>query len=150
MEDNWWGDDKTGESSQDEPKAVPGNGEILVLKANRHSLGVLPIVFLSFFLSGFIINPISELGFFPEPYVYYIVSVFATALLCMVGLSYIWTKFDKEWTTIIVDGDNVVLKRYLPLKINSFSYKQLKSTDIETVVMERVWVEHTDHSHDHH
>jgi len=150
MEDNWWGDDKTGESSQEEPKAVPGNGEILVLKANRHNLGVLPIVFLSFFLSGFIINPISELGFFPEPYVYYIVSVFATALLCMVGLSYIWTKFDKEWTTIIVDGDNVVLKRYLPLKINSFSYKQLKSTDIETVVMERVWVEHTDHSHDHH
>ena len=150
MEDNWWGDDKTGESSQDEPKAVPGNGEILVLKANRHSLGVLPIVFLSFFLSGFIINPISELGFFPEPYVYYIVSVFATALLCMVGLSYIWIKFDNNWTTIIVDGDNVVLKRYLPLKINSFSYKQLKSTDIETVVMERVWVEHTDHSHDHH
>ena len=148
MEDNWWGDDKTGESSQDEPIAVPGNGEILVLKANRHNLGVLPIVFLSFFLSGFIINPISELGFFPEPYVYYIVSVFATALLCMVGLSYIWTIFDEHWTTIIVDGDNVVLKRYLPLKINSFSYKQLKSTDIEMVVMDKVWTEHTDHSHD--
>ena len=144
MEDNWWGDDKTGKSSQDEPKAVPGDGEILVLKANSHNLGVLPIVFLSFFLSGFIINPISELGFFPEPYVYYIASVFATALLCIVGLSYIWTIFDKHWTTIIVDGDNVVLKRYLPLKINSFSYKQLKSTDIEMVVMERVWVEHSD------
>jgi len=149
MEDNWWGDDKTGKSSQDEPKAVPGDGEILVLKANTNNLGVLPIVFLSFFLSGFIINPISELDFFPEPYVYYIVSVFATALLCMVGLSYIWTIFDEHWTTIIVDGDNVVLKRYLPLKINSVSYKQLKSTDIEMVVMDRVWVEHTDHTHDH-
>ena len=144
MNDNWWEDDKTVESSQDEPTAVPGDGEILVLKANSHNLGVLPIVFLSFFLSGFIINPISELGFFPEPYVYYIASVFATALLCIVGLSYIWTIFDKHWTTIIVDGDNVVLKRYLPLKINSFSYKQLKSTDIEMVVMERVWVEHSD------
>jgi len=144
MEDNWWGDDKTVESSLDEPTAVPGDGEILVLKANSHNLGVLPIVFLSFFLSGFIINPISELDFFPDPYVYYIVSVFATALLCIVGLSYIWTIFDKHWTTIIVDGDNVVLKRYLPLNINSFSYKQLKSTDIEMVVMERVWVEHSD------
>ena len=148
MEDNWWGDDKTGKSSQDEPKAVPEDGEILVLKANRYNLGVLPIAFLSFFLSGFIINPISELGFFPEPYVYYIVSVFATALLCMVGLSYIWAIFDEHWTTIIVDGDNVVLKRYLPLKINSVSYKQLKSTDIGMVVMERVWVEHTDQRHD--
>ena len=145
MEDNWWEDDKTGESSQDEPTAVPGDGEKLVLKANRQVSGVLPIAFMSFFLSGFIINPISELGFFPDPYVFYIVSVFATALLFTVGLSYIWTIFDKHWTTIIIDGDNVVLKRYLPLKINSISYKQLKSTDIEMVVMERVWVEHTDH-----
>lgn len=148
MEDNWWEDDKTGESSQDEPTAVPGDGEKLVLKANRQVSGVLPIVFISFFLSGFIINPISELGFFPEPYVFYIVSVFATALLCTVGLSYIWTIFDKHWTTIIIDGDNVVLKRYLPLKINSFSYKQIKSMDIEMVVMERVWVEHTVDTHD--
>jgi len=150
MEDNWWEDDKTGESSQDEPTAVPGDGEKLVLKANRHVSGLLPIVFLSFFFGGLIINPISESDFFPEPYVFYIVSVFATSLLFMVGLSYIWTIFDNHWRTIIIDGDNVVLKRYLPLKINSFSYKQLKSTDIETVVMERVWVEHTDHSHDHH
>ena len=150
MEDNWWEDDKTGESSQDEPTAVPGDGEKLVLKANRNASGVIPIVFISFFFGGLIINPISELDFFPEPYVFYIVSVFATALLFMVGLSYIWTIFDKHWTTIIVDGDNVVLKRYLPLKINSFSYKQLKSTDIEMVVMERVWVEHTDHTHNDH
>ena len=145
MEDNWWEDDKTEESSRDEPTAVPGDGEILVLKANRHVSGLLPIVFISFFFSGLIINPISESDFFPEPYVFYIVSVFATALLFMVGLSYMWTKFDKHWRTIIIDGDNVVLKRYLPLKINSFSYKQLKSTDIEMVVMERVWVEHNDH-----
>ena len=145
MEDNWWGDDKTVESSQDEPTAVPGDGEKLVLKANRNASGLIPIVFISFFFGGLIINPISELDFFPEPYVFYIVSVFATALLFMVGLSFIWTIFDKHWTTIIIDGDNVVLKRYLPLKINSISYKQLKSTDIEMVVMERVWVEHTDH-----
>ena len=145
MEDNWWGDDKTVESSLDEPTAVPGDGEKLVLKANRHVSGLLPIVFISFFFSGLIINPISESDFFPEPYVFYIVSVFATASLFMVGLSYMWTKFDKHWRTIIIDGDNVVLKRYLPLKINSFSYKQLKSTDIEMVVMERVWVEHNDH-----
>ena len=144
MEDNWWGDDKTVESSLDEPTAVPGDGEKLVLKANRHVSGLLPIVFLSFFFGGLIINPISESDFFPEPYVFYIVSVFATALLFMVGLSYMWTIFDKHWRTIIIDGDNVVLKRYLPLKINSFSYKQLKSTDIEMVVMERVWVEHND------
>ena len=148
MVDNWWEDDKTGESSQDEPTAVPGDGEKLVLKANRNASGLIPIVFISFFFGGLIINPISELDFFPEPYVFYIVSVFATALLCTVGLSYIWTIFDKHWTTIIIDGDNVVLKRYLPLKINSFSYKQVKSTDIEMVVMERVWVEHTDHTHD--
>ena len=148
MEDNWWEDDKTGESSQDEPTAVPGDGEKLVLKANRNASGLIPIVFISFFFGGLIINPISELDFFPEPYVFYIVSVFATALLCTVGLSYIWTIFDKHWTTIIIDGDNVVLKRYLPLKINSYSYKQIKSTDIEMVVMERVWVEHTDHTHD--
>ena len=148
MEDNWWGDDKAGESPQDEPTPVSGDGEKLVLKANRNASGLIPIVFISFFFGGLIINPISELDFFPEPYVFYIVSVFATALLFMGGLSYIWTIFDKHWTTIIVDGDNVVLKRYLPLKINSFSYKQLKSTDIEMVVMERVWVEHTDHTHD--
>ena len=139
-----WGDDKSVSSSLDEPTAVPGDGEKLVLKANRHVSGLLPIVFISFFFSGLIINPISELDFFPEPYVFYIVSVFATALLFMVGLSYMWTIFDKHWRTIIIDGDNVVLKRYLPLKINSFSYKQLKSTDIEMVVMERVWVEHND------
>ena len=145
MEDNWWEDDKTEESSRDEPTAVPGDGEKLVLKANRNASGLIPIVFISFFFGGLIINPISELDFFPEPYVFYIVSFFATALLCTVGLSYIWTIFDKHWTTIIIDGDNVVLKRYLPLKINSISYKQLKSTDIEMVVMERVWVEHTDH-----
>ena len=144
MEDNWWEDDKTVESSLDEPTAVPGDGEKLVLKANRHVSGLLPIVFISFFFGGLIINPISESDFFPEPYVFYIVSVFATALLFMVGLSYMWTIFDKHWRTIIIDGDNVVLKRYLPLKINSFSYKQLKSTDIEMVVMERVWVEHND------
>ena len=144
MEDNWWGDDKSVSSSLDEPTAVPGDGEKLVLTANRHVSGLLPIVFISVFLSGLIINPISELDFFPEPYVFYIVSVFATALLFMVGLSYMWTIFDKHWRTIIIDGDNVVLKRYLPLKINSFSYKQLKSTDIEMVVMERVWVEHND------
>ena len=146
MEDNWWEDDKTGESSQDEPTAVPGDGEKLVLKANKANdgLGFLPIFIISFASSGFITNPISELDFFPEPYVFYIVSVFATALLFMVGLSYMWTIFDKHWRTIIIDGDNVVLKRYLPLKINSFSYKQLKSTDIEMVVMERVWVEHND------
>ena len=144
MEDNWWGDDNTAESSLDEPTAVPGDGEKLVLKANRHVSGLLPIVFISFFLGGLIINPISESDFFPEPYVFYIVSFFATALLFMVGLSYMWTIFDKHWRTIIIDGDNVVLKRYLPLKINSFSYKQLKSTDIEMVVMERVWVEHND------
>ena len=144
MEDNWWGDDNTAESSLDEPTAVPGDGEKLVLKANRHVSGLLPIVFISFFFGGLIINPISESDFFPEPYVFYIVSFFATALLFMVGLSYMWTIFDKHWRTIIIDGDNVVLKRYLPLKINSFSYKQLKSTDIEMVVMERVWVEHND------
>ena len=144
MEDNWWEDDKTGESSHDEPTAVPGDGEKLVLKANRNASGVIPIVFISFFFGGLIINPISESDFFPEPYVFYIVSVFATALLFMVGLSYMWTIFDKHWRTIIIDGDNVVLKRYLPLKINSFSYKQLKSTDIQMVVMERVWVEHND------
>ena len=144
MEDNWWGDDNTAESSLDEPTAVPGDGEKLVLKANRHVSGLLPIVFISFFFGGLIINPISESDFFPEPYVFYIVSFFATALLFMVGLSYMWTIFDKHWSTIIIDGDNVVLKRYLPLKINSFSYKQLKSTDIEMVVMERVWVEHND------
>ncbi len=144
MEDNWWGDDNYAESSLDEPTAVPGDGEKLVLKANRHVSGLLPIVFISFFLGGLIINPISESDFFPEPYVFYIVSFFATALLFMVGLSYMWTIFDKHWRTIIIDGDNVVLKRYLPLKINSFSYKQLKSTDIEMVVMERVWVEHND------
>ena len=144
MEDNWWEDDKTEESSQDEPTAVPGDGEKLVLKANRHVSGLIPIVFISFFFSGLIMNPISESDFFPEPYVFYIVSVFATALLFMVGLSFIWTIFDKHWRTIIIDGDNVVLKRYLPLKINSFSYKQLKSTDIEMVVMERVWVDHND------
>ena len=144
MEDNWWGDDKTVESSLDEPTAVPGGGEKLVLKANRNASGLIPIVFISFFFGGLIINPISESDFFPEPYVFYIVSVFATALLFMVGLSYIWTIFDKHWRTIIIDGDNVVLKRYLPLKINSFSYKQLKSTDIEMVVMEKVWVEHND------
>ena len=111
--------------------------------------GMLQVSYRSFssrfFFGGLIINPISELDFFPEPYVFYIVSVFATALLFMVGLSFIWTIFDKHWWTIIIDGDNVVLKRYLPLKINSISYKQLKSTDVEMVVMERVWVEHTDH-----
>ena len=144
MEDNWWEDDKTGESSQDEPTAVPGDGEKLVLKANRNASGLIPIVLISFFFGGLIINPISELDFFPEPYVFYIVSVFATALLFMVGFSFIWIIFDKHWWTIIIDDDNVVLKRYLPLKINSFSYKQLKSTDIEMVVMERVWVEHND------
>ena len=144
MEDNWWGDDKTVESSLDEPTAVPGDGEKLVLKANRNASGLIPIVFISFFFGGLIIDPISELDFFPEPYVFYIVSVFATALLFMAGLSYMWTIFDKHWRTIIIDGDNVVLKRYLPLEINSFSYKQLKSTDIEMVVMERVWVEHND------
>ena len=142
MEDNWWEDDKTGESSQDALTAVPGDGEKLVLKANRNASGLIPIVFISFFFGGLIINPISELDFFPEPYVFYIVSVFATALLFMVGLSYIWTIFDNHWRTIVIDGDNVILKRYLPLKINSFSYKQLKSTDIEMVVMEKVWVEH--------
>ena len=89
-------------------------------------------------------DPISRADFFPEPYVFYGVSFLATTLLFMVGLSFIWTIFDKHWWTIVIDGDNVVLKRYLPLKINSFSYKQLKSTDIEMVVMERVWVEHND------
>ena len=150
MEDNWWGDYNTAESSLDEPTAVPGDGEKLVLKANKANdgLGILPTFIMSFFASGFITNPISELDFFPEPYVFYIVSVFATALLFMVGLSFIWTIFDKHWWTIIIDGDNVVLKRYLPLKINSFSYKQLKSTDIEMVVMERVWVNVEDSTHD--
>ena len=144
MEDNWWEDDQTVESSLDEPTAVPGDGEKLVLKANRNASGLIPIVFISFFFGGLIIDPFSRSDFFPEPYVFYIISVFATALLFMVGLSFIWTIFDKHWWTIIIDGDNVVLKRYLPLKINSFSYKQLKSTDIQTVVMERVWVEHND------
>ena len=144
MEDNWWEDDQTVESSLDEPTAVPGDGEKLVLKANRNASGLIPIVIISFFFGGLIIDPFSRSDFFPEPYVFYIISVFATALLFMVGLSFIWTIFDKHWWTIIIDGDNVVLKRYLPLKINSFSYKQLKSTDIQTVVMERVWVEHND------
>mgnify|MGYP001164020420 FL=1 len=144
MEDNWWGDDKTVESSPDEPTAVPGDGEKLVLKANRNAAGLIPIVLISFFFGGLIMDPISRADFFPEPYVFYGVSFLATTLLFMVGLSFIWTIFDKHWWTIIIDGDNVVLKRYLPLKINSFSYKQLKSTDIEMVVMERVWVEHND------
>ena len=117
-------------------------------RQNRNASGSHTDRFHLVFFGGLIINPISELDFFPEPYVFYIVSVFATALLFMVGLSFIWTIFDNHWWTIIIDGDNVALKRYLPLKINSFSYKQLKSTDIEMVVMERVWVEHTDHTHD--
>ena len=148
MEDNWWEDDKTGESSQDKPTALPVDGEKLVLKANRQVSGVLPIFFLSFFASGFITNSISELGFFPEPYVFYIVLFFSVSLLCMVGLSYIWTMFDNHWSTIIIDGDNVSLKRYLPLKINSFSYKEVKSSEIEMVVMERVWVNVEDSGHD--
>jgi len=150
MEDNWWEDDKTGESSQDEPTAVPGDGEKLVLKANKANdgLGILPTFIVSFFASGFITNPISELGFFPEPYVFYIVLFFSVFLLCMVGLSYIWPMFDNHWSTIIIDGDNVSLKRYLPLKINSFSYKQVKSSEIEMVVMERVWVNVEDSTHD--
>lgn len=147
MEDNWWEDDKTGESSQDEPTAVTRDGEKLVLKANRNS-GVLQIFFLSFFASGFITNSISELGFFPKPYVFYIVLFFSVFLLCMVGLSYIWSMFDNHWSTIIIDGDNVSLKRHLPLKINSFSYKEVKSSEIEMVVMERVWVNVEDSNHD--
>ena len=147
MEDNWWEDDKTGESSQDEPTAVTRDGEKLVLKANRNS-GVLPFFFLSFFASGFITNSISELGFFPKPYVFYIVLFFSVFLLCMVGLSYIWPMFDNHWSTIIIDGDNVSLKRHLPLKINSFSYKEVKSSEIEMVVMERVWVNVEDSNHD--
>ena len=151
MEDNWWEGDKAGESSQDEPTAVPGDGEKLVLKANKANdgLGIFWTFIVSFFVSGYITGPISELGFFPEPYVFYIVLFFSVFLLCMVGLSYIWPMFDNHWSTIIIDGDNVSLKRYLPLKINSFSYKQVKSTDIETVVMERVWVNVEHSSHDH-
>ncbi len=57
------GDDKTGKSSQDEPKAVPEDGEILVLKANRYNLGVLPIAFLSFFYRASY-QPNLGLGFF--------------------------------------------------------------------------------------
>ena len=151
MEDNWWGEDKAGESSKHEPTAVPGDGEKLVLKANKENegLGIFWTFFVSFFASGFITNPISELGFFPDPYVFYIVLFFSVFLLCIVGLSYIWPMFDNHWSTIIIDGDNVSLKRYIPLKINSFSYKQVKSTEIETVVMERVWVNVEHSSHDH-
>ena len=52
MEDNWWEDDKTVESSLDEPTAVPGDGEKLVLKANRNAAGLIPIVLISFFFLG--------------------------------------------------------------------------------------------------
>ena len=151
MEDNWWEDDKAGESPQDEPTPVSEDGEILKLKTNKvnDGLGFLPIFIISIASSGFITNPISELDFFPDPYAFYIGLFFLMFLLCMVGISRIWTVFDNHWSTIIIDGDNVSLKRYLPLKINSFSYKQVKSTDMETVVMERVWVNVEHSSHDH-
>ena len=143
MKEDWWVGDKPGESPQDEPPAVLENDEILILKANSQWVNPLGIFIISFGASGYVTNTISELDFFPEPYLYYFGLFLSLLTLSIIGISSIWSLFNNEWSTIILDGDNVSLKRYRPLKISSFSYKQIKSTQIEVVVMEKVWEDTT-------
>ena len=71
MKEDWWVGDKPGESPQDEPPAVLENDEILILKANSQWVNPLGIFIISFGASGYVTNTISELDFFPDPYLYY-------------------------------------------------------------------------------
>jgi len=141
MSNSWRGDDQSDEQNQDGPMTSSEDAGILTLKAKRSSGNFLILMVISMFASGFIINPVSEMEFFPPEYVFYISSFGLLFLAILTILSSIWGRLNKQWSRITLDGDEISLQRYLPLKISSFSHKQIKSVIIDVVIMEKVYVE---------
>ena len=141
MNDTWWEDEQSDGSSQKGLKTPPKDTGTMILKANKAQGNFLMFMVISMFASGFITNPVSEMELFPQENVFYY-SLFALLFLaCFIILSSIWGRLDKQWTSITVDDDGAYLQRHLPLKINSYSHKQIKPETIDVVIMEKVFVE---------
>ena len=141
MNDDWWGDEQSEEQKQDDSITSHKDAGILTLKAKRSSGNFLIFAVISLMSSGFITNPISEMEFFPEEYVYYISLVGIIFIAIFIILSSIWSRFNKQWSRITLEGDEISLQRYIPLKIRSFSHKQIRSEVVDVVIMEKVYVE---------
>lgn len=141
MSDGWWGDDQSDGEKQVESITPHKDAGILTLKAKRSSGNFLIFAVISLMSSGFITNPIDEMEFFPEEYVYYISLVGILFIAIFIILSSIWGRLDKQWSRITLERDEISLQRYLPFKIRLISHKQIKCEIVDVVVMEKVYVE---------
>ena len=141
MSDGWWGDDQSDGEKQVESITPHKDAGILTLKAKRSSGNFLIFAVISLMSSGFITNPIDEMEFFPEEYVYYISLVGILFIAIFIILSSIWGRLDKQWSRITLERDEISLQRYLPFKIRLYSHKQIKFEIVDVVVMEKVYVE---------
>ena len=142
MSDGWWGDDQSDEQKQDDSITPHKDAGILTLKAKRSSGNFLIFAVISLMSSGFITNPIDEMEFFPEEYVFYISLIGILFIAIFIILSSIWSRLNKQWSRITLERDEISLQRYLPFKIRLFSHKQIKSEVVDVVIMEKVYVEH--------
>ena len=55
---------------------------------------------------------------------------------------------DKQWTRVETRPDKIVLRRWLPFKIRSYSYKEINISDVSKIESDTIWVEYEDTSHD--
>ena len=60
----------------------------------------------------------------------------------------LWVTWDKQWTRIETRPDKIVLRRWLPFKIRSYSYKEINISDVSKIESDTIWVEYEDTSHD--
>jgi hypothetical protein len=79
--------------------------------------------------------------FFPQEYVFYISMFGILFLAILIILLSIWSRLNKQWSRITMEGNEISLQRYLPFKIRLFSHKQIKSEVVDVVIMEKVYVE---------
>jgi hypothetical protein len=142
MSDGWWGDDQSDEQKQDDSITPQKDAGILTLKA-KSSRGNEFLIWavISLMSSGFITNPISEMEFFPEEYVFYISLVGILFIAIFIILSSIWVRLNKRWSRITMERDQISLQRFLPFKIRLFSHKQIKFEVVDVVIMEEVYLD---------
>ena len=141
MSDDWWGDNQSDEQEQDRSIKPHKDTATLTLKANRSPGNFLILAVISIFGSGFITNPVSEMEFFPQEYVFFITMFGILFLAILIILLSIWSRLNKQWSRVTMEGNEISLQRYLPFKIRLFSHKQIKSEVVDVVIMEKVYVE---------
>ena len=82
---------------------------------------------------------------------FYYVSVAVVFAMMFSLLLYFFIVRDKNWTSIEIHGNKVILRRWLlPLKLKSITYKELEVSNVSEVIPDMVWVDTTSSTHNDH